>query len=222
MENIVISRAYLESLSFSDLQRIADEYSIDVPENFNRGFLIGEILDLSDEFKNKNEEAEMNITEGDISNVEKDIFPCSYNTTEVEIILRNPAWAYIYWNISEGDRISLDKAFVSELRIRVNSFSEKNQVKPDEYFDIQISKQDNGQYFLLPAGKKLFRVDLLFNLDGIIDILASSEVLEMPVGSSKLADFRPGKNESISPILELSGMYDLLLQHYKNHRESFS
>src|SRR5574344_2628700 len=99
MENIVISRAYLESLSFSDLQRIADEYSIDVPENFNRGFLIGEILDLSDEFKNKNEEAEMNITEGDISNVEKDIFPCSYNTTEVEIILRNPAWAYIYWNI---------------------------------------------------------------------------------------------------------------------------
>ena len=60
------------------------------------------------------------------------------------------------------------------------------------------------------------------SLDGIIDILASSEVLEMPTGSSRLVDVHPGKEEGLSPIMELSGMKELLLQHYKNHRESFS
>ena len=164
----------------------------------------------------------MNIKEEEGESCDDSEMPRSYNSTEVEIILRNPAWAYIYWNISDSDRDSLEKAFVSELRIRVSSFSEKSQVKPDEFFDIQISKQDNGQYFLLPAGKKFFRVDLLFCLDGIIDILASSEVLEMPTGSSRLVDVHPGKEEGLSPIMELSGMRELLLQHYKNHRESFS
>ena len=222
MENVQINRAYLETLSFSDLQKLADDYSIDVPENFNRGFLIGEILEVAEESYKKNLEPDMNITEEEEESCDDSEMPRSYNSTEVEIILRNPAWAYIYWNISDYDRDSLEKAFVSELRIRVSSFSEKSQVKPDEFFDIQISKQDNGQYFLLPAGKKFFCVDLLFCLDGIIDILASSEVLEMPTGSSRLVDVHPGKEEGLSPIMELSGMKELLLQHYKNHRESFS
>ena len=222
MENVQINRAYLETLSFSDLQKLADDYSIDVLENFNRGFLIGEILEVAEESYKKNLEPDMNITEEEEESCDDSEMPRSYNSTEVEIILRNPAWAYIYWNISDSDRDSLEKAFVSELRIRVSSFSEKSQVKPDEFFDIQISKQDNGQYFLLPAGKKFFRVDLLFCLDGIIDILASSEVLEMPTGSSRLVDVHPGKEEGLSPIMELSGMRELLLQHYKNHRESFS
>ena len=174
MENVQINRAYLETLSFSDLQKLADDYSIDVPENFNRGFLIGEILEVAEESYKKNLEPDMNITEEEGESCDDSEMPRSYNSTEVEIILRNPAWAYIYWNISDSDRDSLEKAFVSELRIRVSSFSEKSQVKPDEFFDIQISKQDNGQYFLLPAGKKFFCVDLLFFLDLSIYSVASS------------------------------------------------
>ena len=151
-----------------------------------------------------------------------DLFPRACNLTEVQIMLRDPAWAYIYWNISESDRIALDKAFISKMMIRVNSFSEAYQVKPDEFFDINISKEDNGQYVLLPAGKKYFRVDLLFNLDGIIDILSSSKVFEMPRGFAYLADLRPGRNEGFSKIMELSGINELLKEQYENHRESFS
>lgn len=222
MENVKINRSYLETLSFSDLQKIADEYSIDIPDNFSRGFVIGEILEVAEDVERQILEPDMDIS--DDTEVPDDDYevPRPYNSTEVGIILHNPAWAYIYWNISETDRDSLEKAFVSEMRIRVNSFSEKNQVKPDEFFDIQISKQDNGQYFLLPAERKFFRVDLLFCLDRIIDILASSEMLEMPAGSSRLAGIHPGKEDMLSPVMRLSGMKELLLQHYKNHRESFS
>jgi len=41
MEQTPLSRAYLESLSTSDLVSLAEEYGIDVPEGLNRRFIIG-------------------------------------------------------------------------------------------------------------------------------------------------------------------------------------
>ena len=221
MESVALNRAYLETLSFLDLVKIADSEGIDVPEDFNRNFLIDEILEVT-EYKKNFENEEMIISDDEIITTPNELIPRAYNSTEVQIMLRNPAWAFIYWNISDADRIALDKAFISEMKLRINSYSEKDQVKPDEFFDIMISKEDNGQYVLLPAGKKFFRVDLLFNIDGIIDILSSSRVLEMPQGSERFVELRPGKKEDMSPIMELSGMNELLMEHYINHRESFS
>lgn len=221
MEKVALSRAYLETLSFSELVKIADDEGIDVPEDFNRNFLIAEILEVYEDLV-KTETEEMIISEEEVEPREEELVPRAYNSTEVEMLLRNPVWAFVYWNISDSDRISLEKASVSQMRLRVNSFSEKDQIKPDEFFDIQISKEDNGQYVLLPQDKKFFRVDLLFNLDNIVDILASSKVLEKPKGSERFALLQPGKIENISEIMKLSGMEELLLEHYKNHRESFS
>ena len=222
MEKVVLSRAYLETLSFSELIKIADEEGIDVPSDFNRNFLIEEILEVYEDLE-KIEKDDMIISDEEIEpEKEEELVPRAYNQTEVGIVLRNPAWAFVYWNISDSDRISLEKAFVSQMRIRVNSFSEKDQVKPDEFFDIQISKEDDGQYVLLPQNKKFFRVDLLFNLDNFVDILESSRILEKPKGCERFALLQPGKMENASEIMKLSGMNELLLEHYKNHRESFS
>lgn len=222
MEDREITRAFLETLSFSDLVKVADEYGIDVPEDLNRTFLIGEILEVVSDMDNSMHQQEMIISDDEYVAEENEIGVRSYNITEVQIMLRNPAWAFVYWNISDSDRISLDKAFISQMMLRISSFSEKDQIKPDDFFDIQISKDDDGQYVLLPAGKKFFRIDLLFNIDGIIDILSSSKVLEMPVGAEVLSDMRPGRNEDVSEIMKLSGYSEMLLEHYKNHRESFS
>ncbi len=222
MVNEVFNRAYLESIPFSELLKIADSLGIDIPENLNRNFLIGEMLDSSEENKKVSTEFEIDISEKELLAEKEELSMRSCNSTEVQIVLRNPAWAYVYWNISDSDRTSLEKAFVSQMMIRVSSFSEKEQIKPDEYCDFNISKEDSGQYVLLPAGKKFFRVDLLFNLDGIIDILSSSVTFEMPKGSPLLSDIRPGRENDFSPIMALSGIKELLMEHYKNHRESFS
>lgn len=222
MLNDSINRAYLETLSFSELLEMADKHSIDVSENINRGFLIGEILEAVSEAETSFDDSELKVSEEEVEIQENELLPKSYNSTEVKIMLRNPAWAYIYWNISEADQASLQGAFVSEIKLRVNSYSEKNQIKPDEYFDFQISGDDNGQYVFLPSGKKFFRVDLLFNLDGIIDILASSNVLEMPKSPRLLSNIKPGKTENFSPVMKISGTEELILKHYQNHRESFS
>ena len=182
MENIEINRAYLETLSYADLLKIADDNGIDVPADLSRGFLIGEIIEIIDENKKAGDEIDMMISDSMTAMESDDLSLRTFNSTEVEVVLRNPAWAFVYWNISESDRISLEKAFISQMVLRVSFFNAKEEIKPDEYFDVQISKDDSGQYVLLPAGKKFFMVDLLFNIDGIIDILSSSKTIEMPAG----------------------------------------
>ena len=56
METENINRAYLETLSFSDLSKLADEYGVDVPEDLDRRFLICELLDIVEESKLFNED----------------------------------------------------------------------------------------------------------------------------------------------------------------------
>ena len=100
----------------------------DIPENLNRNFLIGEMLDSSEENKKVSTEFEIDISEKELLAEKEELSMRSCNSTEVQIVLRNPAWAYVYWNISDSDRTSLEKAFVSQMMIRVSSFSEKEQI----------------------------------------------------------------------------------------------
>ncbi len=222
MENARINRAYLETLPFSGLLQLADEYGIDVPENLNRRFLIGDILEVMEESEKSPDEPEMIISETAAPEAERGQLPRAYNSTEVEIMLRNPVWAFLYWNISEADQLSLSRHPERTTMLRVSSFSEKDLQKPDDSFDIQISGGDNERYVLLPPGKRYFRADLISAAGESAKILASSKIFEMPHGSRLLTEMRPGRLPALSPVMELSGMRDLLLEHYKNHRESFS
>ena len=223
MQNDKLTRAYLETLSFSDLVILADNYGIDVPENLNRSFLIAELIEVTEELEKSAEEPEMVVTDEEaVIPEDPNKLPDFYNSTEVEVLLRNPAWAFVYWNISESDIQALSKGFITQLMLRVCSFSEKDQQNPDDAFNIQISMDDREQYVLLPAGKQYFRIDLLCSIDDVVDILASSNVLEMPEGTTRLANIHPGKVSDMSKIMELSGMKELLFNQYENHRESFS
>ena len=223
MQNDKLTRAYLETLSFSDLVILADNYGIDVPENLNRSFLIAELIEVTEELEKIAEEPEMVVTDEEaVIPEDPNKLPDFYNSTEVEVLLRNPAWAFVYWNISESDIQTLSKGFITQLMLRVCSFSEKDQQNPDDAFNIQISMDDREQYVLLPAGKQYFRIDLLCSIDDVVDILASSNVLEMPEGTTRLANIHPGKVSDMLKIMELSGMKELLFNQYENHRESFS
>ena len=180
MQNEILTRAYLETLSFSDLVTLADNYGIDVPENLDRSFLIGELIEVSEEFDRNEEESEMIVADEElVVSEEPNKLPEFYNSTEVEVLLRNPAWAFVYWNISESDIQTLSKGFITQLMLRVCSFSEKDQQNPDDAFNIQISMNDREQYVLLPAGKQFFRIDLLCSIDDVVDILASSNIIPL-------------------------------------------
>ena len=56
MDEKQISRAYLETLSFSYLSALADRFGIDVPLDLDRRFLIAELLEINEELNQSQEE----------------------------------------------------------------------------------------------------------------------------------------------------------------------
>lgn len=218
MDYAILSRQYLETLPSADLIALADDLGIDVPENLNRRFIIGELLDTAAEIKRENYT--------DLKNDSDKIHPVSvlpetYNENQISVVLRNPVWAYVYWDIREADFQKIQKtAGFTSLVLRVSSFSNQDSVKPSDYFEISVSVSDRNQYILLPVSVKNIRIDLVAEFKGSAsELLASSKKINLPHMPAEL--MLPLPDLRISPILELSGLRELLRTHYLNHRQSF-
>ena len=52
-------------------------------------------------------------------------------------------------------------------------------------------------------------------------VLAFSPVITIPQGAAMLNDLQLGRQTDFSPVIELSGMKQILTEHYKNHRHTF-
>ena len=220
MREETINRAYLETLSFSDLVRLADEYGVDVPEDLDRRFLIAELLELAEEENNLLEE-DMIISSDDKSEQNVNLNG-NYNETQVSGVLRNPAWLFVFWNISEADTLKLKGIPDCRIMLRICSLTNTKDPVPEEAFEIQTSSDSLEQYVLLPQGKKYIKIELVYVTASAGKVLAFSPVITIPQGSSYVTDVQLGYNTDFPEIIELSGMKDILTEHYKNHRHSFS
>ena len=219
METENINRAYLETLSFSDLSKLADEYGVDVPEDLDRRFLICELLDIVEESKLFNEDM---VISSDRSSEENTVLPQGYNETQISCILRNPVWAFVFWNISNSDNNKLKEMHDCTLMLRVCSLPSQEELTPKESFEIKITPGSQEQYVLIPAGEKYIRIELVYISGANRNVLAFSPVIEIPQGSESLNNIQPGKQNDYPEIIKLSGIEKILLNQYKNHRHSFS
>lgn len=220
MKAEIINRSYLETLSFDDLTKLADDYGIEVPQDLDRRFLIGELLEYTQEFENKVEDMVISSEEEEV--LSYDVFPKTYNETQISCVLRNPIWTYVFWNISEIDLQILAGLKEYDLMLRICSLSSPDNLTPEEVFEIQVNSENQEQYVLLPANKRFIRVELVYFSKNSSNVLAFSPVQEIPQNSKVLNDFQPGKDQQYSEILELSGIQEILMKQFKNHRHSFS
>ena len=223
MENIPISLSYLETLSTADLLELAEEYDLDIPEQLNRRFIISELLEIADEL---NEELNQNLNddlEGNEENFEatKEL-PSTYNETTIDVVLRNPAWAYVFWDISSSDLQDVINAKgFSKLILKVNFWESINSEKTEDLCELSISTEDRAQYIFLPAGKNCFSIDLIAEFTNLEPKrLTTSRKILIPTGAPVIS--LKSLEMPISPILKLSGMQELLKSHYENHRQSFT
>ena len=219
METENINRAYLETLSFSDLSKLADEYGVDVPEDLDRRFLICELLDIVEESKLFNEDM---VISTDRTAEENTVLPHGYNETQISCILRNPVWAFVFWNISNSDNNKLKEMHDCTLMLRVCSLPSSEELTPKETFEIKVTAGSQEQYVLIPAGERYIRVELVYISGANRNVLAFSPVIEIPQGSEALNDIQPGKVNDYPEIIKLSGIEKILMNQYKNHRHSFS
>lgn len=222
MENNALTLAHLETLSSADLIALADDYGIDIPDNLNRRFIIGELLEVAQDMPAESEPVQVMNEQGEFPEKSGEL-PSSFNETEISVILRNPAWAFVYWDISaDGIKKLSESSRLKNLLLRVLYFENESETNPIEYFDLQISLEDREQYILLEPGKKFFRVDLvaLFN-DGSSDNLTVSDRIGLPETPAIFSKAFPGQEVDIPKILEVSGMKKLLKSHYEKYRQSF-
>ena len=213
-----ITRASLEKLSFSDLVKLADEYGVDVPEDLDRRFLIAELLELSEESNHKEDEMII-ATEGE--NQVPLVLNGNFNETQVSCVLRNPAWLFVFWNLNDNDASKISDNPGTSLKLRICSYADPKDAKPEEAFEVQTPSQSQEQYVLLPKNKKFIKVELVCYMGGTGNVLAFSPFISIPQGASLVNDLQPGREEVFSPVIELSGIRTLLTEQYKNHRHSF-
>lgn len=216
----------LETYSMQKLYSLCDKYAIETvryteggrPAPLSRCELLGELAIAITHLAEDSEAAEAAL---DVLKESKKALPY-YNATEVEAVIKNPSWVYIYWNISRSDNEALEKAKVSELKIRVGYFDSESEDKSSDFFDFSIEKKDAGRYILVPKDKKFLRVDLLFYVNGFVDILASSKKIALPFNSNLLEGKKIWEPDKLSPILKLSGIEDVFTNYYKVHLQTFS
>ncbi|MBR4791535.1 MAG: DUF4912 domain-containing protein [Treponema sp.] len=220
MDDEIITRAYLETLSFSDLKKLADEYGVDVPEDLDRRFLLSELVEIA-------EETRQDKTAGMIISFENSInqstnLPDGYNETNITCILRNPVWAFVFWDISDTDMNMLNALGDYSLSLRVCILVSPEELVPAESFEIDIPNGVNEQYVLIPSGKNYIRIELVYTSGTNREVLAFSQVVSIPKSSNNVENYQPGINNDFSPVMKLSGIEKILSEQYKNYRHSFS
>lgn len=205
MEEQRLSRSYLETLSTDDLAHLARRLGLDLPEDLNRVFILEELLDASlDEEVEEDEDA---LADGAHPNPEEPL-PASYNETFIGVLLRDPVWAYAFWEIRQSDRDAYeqDPAFAGyALRVTYPTVSKGGAESAP--FTIPVSKADSAWYLCLPGGSGWFRVELLCKRGEREERLAVSAPFKVPRGAPSPEIFE-AKGDA-PPLYTLSGLDEL-------------
>ncbi len=219
MDHISLNRAYLETLTTEALVRLGDEFGVDIPPALNRRLIIGELLEVQDEFYS-NAPASSSFADA-LPQGSTDTVPESYNETQINILLRDPGWIFVYWDFRsvEFSACTSQRGFES-FGLRVSFFEDKNLSQLKDSYNIAVSPSDRKWYVHLSEHCCFCRVDLLsmcsLNRD---TVLAQSNIVGVP----PVAGIEIPKSGSVreAPLLSLSGINDLRKKHWRNHRQSF-
>jgi len=210
----------LENMSTSELIKQADTCGIDIPLGLERIFIIEEIL----ESVNAEDHTEKEDIVVNPSYSEPVLLPKQYNISYLEVITRDPLWAFVYWEIKQHDRgihenavdfngyclhvIPLDEA---DQPVKSKELSLKDSSLKDLSFTVPVSPQDSARYLGFTEHSSLNSVRYIIKLcviRGSSEILiASSKPFSLP-NRYEYYDIS-GMNEN--PLIRLSGIQDLLI-----------
>jgi len=149
-----VTRIRLESLSTDELIKIADTYGVDIPPELERIFIIEEILEaVNSAIENPEDPIEVNP-----SYSEAVLLPKQYNISYIEVIIRDPLWVFVFWEIKSHDRETHENANDFKgyfLRIIPLNKDGKEIKSKEDTFTVLISREDNARYLGF-TGEKSF------------------------------------------------------------------
>ena len=212
VSNGFYSRTRLESLSTGELVKLAEDINIDIPPGLERIFIIEELLlenIHSKKFKNEENENELQIIP---SHMDPVAIPKQYNISFIEVIVRDPLWVFVHWEVKEHDKKAHENARDFNgyyLRIYQLKEAETTPSTKENSFILQIDKTNSGRYLSfterLPADTGRYIIKLCVNRGDEEIHLAISQPFKMP----RPADNSGSGEYNQNPLIRLSGITDL-------------
>jgi len=203
---------YLESLSTGELIELAVKSGLDIPPGLERVFIIEELFYLDHEA----ESARHDINQADAPhNAFKEFaaLPKQYHISFIEVLIRDPLWAFVFWEIKAHDRHHYESAAdFSGYCLRVTPFKEgpskEGPLQADEAasFIVSVDMDDYARYLGFPPDDgRCFKVALCALGYEHHAVLAESRLFTLP----RLIE--PASNELVqavylNPLARLSGV----------------
>jgi len=202
MDDQRLTRSYLETLSTDDLAELAGRLGLDFPPELNRIFVIEELLEASADDDENGVEGD-DLIEDEQATL-SDGLPDRYNVTFIGVLLRDPVWAFAFWEIKASEREEWERASdFGGYRLRVTALPASWTGLENGSFTVAIGPEDSAWYLCLPKGGGWYRVDLCVVRDRAETVLASSAPFRVPRGSAALPE---GDVGAVPSLLSISGL----------------
>jgi len=205
-----VSRPWLESLSTGELVKFADSCGIDIPPGLERIFIIEELLEYAD----SQEEEVKDEIEINPSYSESVALPKQYNISYIEVVIRDPLWVFVFWEIKGHDREIHENAQDFNgycLRVIPLNEGETESERKENSFTVPIDVNDSARYLGFAehssqaSGRYIVKLIVIRGDEELL--LASSPSFYLP----RLIEDECLKEMSANPLVRLSGVQDLLI-----------
>ena len=198
-----MTRERLLCLPLEELTALARSAGLEPADNLAAEELIEFVLESYQEMREEREEGHnpsMRVEEAKFEVAEEDVpagaaaegpqIPPRYNETRAVLMVRDPHWAYAYWDVEDGQaaRARRDAGF-EQLVLRVQD------LQPASSFDIPIQWSDFSWYIYLPNQDADYLLELGYLASGKFRLLARSNQVHTPRES--IAGDPPDEAESL-------------------------
>jgi hypothetical protein len=182
MDDPRLKRPLLESLSTGELIRLADSYGIEIPPGLERVFIVRELLDIAldeEADSEENREAYQNAVHDDLT--ETAALPKQYNITFIEVMVRDPLWAFVFWEIKKSDKELFERE--SDFKgycLRVIPLESAGRGEKEQPFIVSVGINDTAWYLGFPPAEGRYQVELCVLQNEKETVLAFSRPFRLP------------------------------------------
>jgi hypothetical protein len=215
VEELRLDRSFLESLTTAELIKLADRAGIDVPPGLERIVIIAELLESTDDAGGDADKAPPLPLEERRLPTSTAPLPRQYNISYVDVLVRDPLWAFAFWEINAHDRELHEKAPDFDgycLRVEPDPLSGDPQIQTaDRSFTVQVGIADSAWYLGFSSSGGTFRVELCAMRREEPVVLAVSRPFRLPNLLEPLGNWY--SKASHNPLLRLSGIDEFNIIH---------
>jgi len=209
INHVSFSRNRLESLSTGELLKLAEYSGLDIPAGLERIFLIEELLENFNTVQEVKDDLEINPSWS-----ESVPLPKQYNISYIDVIIRDPLWVFVYWEIKSHDREIYENAKdFKGYCLRIIPLNEGETVPAsstsnENSFTVSIDTNDSARYLgfaeqsLQSAGRYIIK------LGAIRSDHESQLAISQPFNLPRLIENLNILSLDNNPLIHLSGMQD--------------